>query len=208
MKKYLILLLLAVVAPALKAQESDEAVLTKISSGQTVTATTRSAARLFADKDDLTSVIYILTVGSSVEVIGLDSTYYHVMSEGNEGYIKKSQAIIDVTPKIAAETGSPETTAVSQETDQASSTGVAAQTATTSRLADLQARYDTKTAQSIFERKIWKGMNTDMVIDSWGNPQKINRTIVPDSVTEEWLYTSTWLYFEDDILVSWGPIEK
>ena len=45
-------------------------------------------------------------------------------------------------------------------------------------------------------------MDTDMVIDSWGNPLKINRTIIPDSVTEEWFYTSTWLYFEDDILVS------
>jgi hypothetical protein len=208
MKKYLILLLIAIIAPILSAQESDENILAKINNNQQVTATTKSAARLFADKDDLTSVIYILPIGSVVEVIGLDSAYYNVLSGEDKGYIKKNQVAIDAIPKTTDQSATSTSSSYSVENVQSYSAPAEIQSTSTSRLTNLQAKYDPKTAKSIFERKIWKGMNTDMVIDSWGNPQKINRTIIPDSVTEEWSYTSTWLYFEDDILVSWGPIEK
>lgn len=202
MKKLIILLALVLPISILDAQETDSSILAKINGGQTVTATTKSASRLFGDKDDLTSVLFIVPVGSTVQILGIDSTYYRVISEGSEGYIFKRHAIIDEKP---ATIGAPPANIATNVEETVVETKTEVQT---SRLSELQARYDQKTAKSIFERKIWKGMNTDMVIDSWGNPQKINRTIIPDSVKEEWSYTSTWLYFENDILVSWGPIEK
>ena len=208
MKKYLILLLAAMIAPILSAQESDDDVLARINNNQQVTATTKSAVRLFADKEDLTSVIYILPVGSVVEVIGLDSAYYNVLAGEEKGFIKKNQAIIDPVPKTTDQSAVSSPAPNVTGNVQSPSAPMETETASTGRFAGLQAKYDPQTAKSIFDRKIWKGMDTDMVIDSWGNPLKINRTIIPDSVTEEWFYTSTWLYFEDDILVSWGPIKK
>ena len=49
------------IAPILSAQ-SDDDILARINNNQQVTATTKSAVRLFADKEDLTSVIYIFAV--------------------------------------------------------------------------------------------------------------------------------------------------
>lgn len=176
---------------------------------QTKTATLKSASRLFADKDDLASVQLIVPSGSSVDIQSEDDTYYYVTYEGTNGYIFKRHAVIDdsstqvtsnITDRIAA------TTATSATAETSTTNAVAA--TSTNRLAELQSRYDSRTAKSIYQRKIWKGMNTDMVIDSWGNPQQIDRTIIPDSVKEEWNYTKTWLYFENDILISWGPIKK
>jgi hypothetical protein len=56
--------------------------------------------------------------------------------------------------------------------------------------------------------KIWKGMNAAMVVDSWGNAQKINRIIDGNTIKEEWIYTNTWLYFEDNTLVEWGAVKR
>lgn len=37
----------------------------------------------------------------------------------------------------------------------------------------------------------------------WGKPEKINRTIYPSHVREQWVYgTGNYLYFENDILVT------
>ena len=68
----------------------------------TATATLKAASRLFATKDDLTSVILIIPADSVVTVLDSDSTYFHVVFEDNEGYIFKRQAIVDTTPVNAA----------------------------------------------------------------------------------------------------------
>lgn len=51
--------------------------------------------------------------------------------------------------------------------------------------------------------KIWKGMTADMVLDSWGNPREINRVISGNDIKEEWLYNTSLLYIENDVLVNW-----
>ena len=43
-------------------------------------------------------------------------------------------------------------------------------------------------AARIIAGKIWKGMNSEMVKDSWGNPEKINRIISGNVIKEEWIY--------------------
>jgi len=45
--------------------------------------------------------------------------------------------------------------------------------------------------------KIWKGMNSEMARDSWGAAERINRVISGNLIKEEWIYRSTWLYFEN-----------
>ena len=59
------------------------------------TAVLKTAARLFAAKDDLTTVITIIPSGSRVTVMDSDSSYYRVRFEESEGYILKKQAVID-----------------------------------------------------------------------------------------------------------------
>jgi hypothetical protein len=165
------------------------------------TATTRSAARLFGTKDDLTSVITIIPSGSTVSVIGSDSTYYKVVFEETEGYILKRQAVIDDKPKVVTSQDN-----ASQSPTQNNKPVV--QQDENNRFSYLEKKYGTAMAARLNAGKIWKGMNTEMVKDSWGSPQKINRIINGNTINEDWTYKSTRLYFENNTLVDWGPVRR
>ncbi|HLP75062.1 MAG TPA: hypothetical protein VK155_19315 [Bacteroidales bacterium] len=170
---------------------------------QTQTATLKSAARLFGEKNDLTTVLMIIPSGSAVQVLdAADSTYYRVMFEENEGYIFKRQAVIDKTPaKIAS--GRNDTSQESAATDNQQ-----VQQNTRSRFSYLEEKYGTSLAARINSGKIWKGMTPEMVKDSWGSPQKINRLVNGNTMNEQWTYQNTILYFKDNQLTEWGPARK
>ena len=51
-------------------------------------------------------------------------------------------------------------------------------------------------------------MNSEMVKDSWGTAEKINRIISGNIIKEEWIFKNTWLYFENNTLVEWGRKEN
>jgi len=168
-----------------------------------ITATLKSATRLFADKDDLTSVIFIIPSGSEVEVLGADSTYLRVVYEEAEGFILKRHAAIKQTPF------SSRTPPQSHEyTAAESSPIIQSQPYKQGRFAYLENKYGTSIASKLIAGKIWKGISADMVRDSWGSPLKINRVISGNLVREEWTYKNSWLYIENDILMTWGPVEK
>jgi len=163
------------------------------------TATLKSAARLFGEKNDLTTVIMIIPLGSQVKVLGSDSTYYHVEFEENQGYILKRQATIDNTPAVEKTVSETETPV--RETQRVQQTPV-------NRFTYLENKYGTNVAVKLNSGKIWKGMSAAMVMDSWGSPQKINRTVNGNTMKEEWIYKKTWLYFQENTLVEWGPLRK
>lgn len=160
------------------------------------TATMKSSSRLFSMKDDLTSVILIVPVDSTVIVLDSDSTYYHVVFQDNEGYIFRKHAVMDKTP-VVKKTVQQEARPVQQQQNQEQS-----------RFSYLENKYGTNMAVRLMSGKIWKGMNSSMVNDSWGNALKINRIIDGNTIKEEWVYNNTWLYFEDNTLVEWGPVKK
>lgn len=162
------------------------------------TATLKSASRLFASQNDLTSVIMIIPADSVVDVLGSDSTYLHVVYQDNEGYIFKRQAVIDKMPARSM-TQQQQQTSV-QSNQQASDEQ--------DRFTYLENKYGTNMANRLINGKIWKGMNAEMVNDSWGTADKINRIISSNIVKEEWIYRSTWLYFENNTLLEWGPVKK
>lgn len=162
----------------------------------TLTATLKSSSRLFGDGNDLTSVILIIPSGSVVDVLGSDSTYLHVIFENNEGYIFKRHAVINeavVAPKPLIQIKEPV-----QETQAAPQQEV-------SRFTYLEDKYGTSMASKLISGKIWKGMSSEMIRDSWGKPVTINRVISGNTIKEEWIYKNTWLYVQDDYLVEWGP---
>jgi hypothetical protein len=165
----------------------------------TVTAKLKSSSRLFGSKDDLTSVILIIPADSTVTVLDSDSTYLHVVYEENEGFIYKRQAVLDKTPVITQQYIQSQPTV--QETQPA-------QEQQQSRFSYLENKYGSNLAARLMAGKIWRGMNSEMVKDSWGTAEKINRIISGNIVKEEWIFKNTWLYFEGNSLVEWGPTRK
>jgi hypothetical protein len=166
-----------------------------------LTATLKSSSRLFGAKDDLTTVILIIPSGSSVQVLDSDSTYFHVLFEENVGYIFRRHAVVDKTPLVV-------TQAKQSQPQQRTQNTQPVQNEPMSRFAYLESKYGTTMAARLNAGKIWKGMNADMVKDSWGTAERINRDINGNTIKEEWIFRSTWLYFENNTLVDWGPIQR
>jgi hypothetical protein len=204
MKRIFFVTILIIFAVALRAQTKKTDILqfmenNKPATQNTATATLKVASRLFAAKEDLTSVILIIPADSVVTVLDSDSTYFHVVFEENEGYIFKRQAVLDTTPvnimqSIPAQPAAVETQPV-QEQQQ-------------SRLSYLENKYGSTMATRIIAGKIWKGMNSEMVKDSWGSAEKVNRIVIGNVIKEEWIFRTTWLYFENNTLLEWGPVKK
>lgn len=167
-----------------------------------LTAVTKSATRLFREKDDLTTVIMVVPKGTVVDVIGSDSTYFHVLVEEDEGFILRRHAVLD-EPLTVSKPVIRKTEPVTGETKPA-----VQQNSQQSRFTYLEDKYGTAIAAKMSAGKIWKGMNSEMIRDSWGKPPKINRVISGNTVKEEWIYTSSWLYLENDILIEWGPVRN
>ncbi|HEY5469890.1 MAG TPA: hypothetical protein VIK07_05165 [Bacteroidales bacterium] len=171
----------------------------QVNQNDTLTATVTSSTRLFGSKDDLTSVIIIIPSGSTVGVLDSDSTYLHVVFEENNGYIFKRHAVINKTEpsnsqSIQYEEAAPKSQPVQQQQ--------------VSRFTYLESKYGSNMAAKIMAGKIWRGMDAEMVTDSWGTGEKTNRVISGNVVKEEWIYKNTWLYFENNILIDWGPVNK
>jgi hypothetical protein len=163
------------------------------------TATLTTSSRLFKAKEDLTSVILVIPSGSIVTVLGSDSTYLHVTYEENEGFILKRHAVIDKSPVVTTQVAATQPKV--QETQPL-------QTQVMNRFTYLENKYGTSMAARLYAGKIWKGMNSEMVKDSWGSAIKINREVSGNVIKEEWIYKTTWLYFENNTLVDWGPVMK
>ena len=164
-------------------------------------ATTNGAVRLFADKDDLTSVMTIIPAGSTVEVIKPDVEYTLIRFDNNEGYIK-SDRITMQAPVISPAPIYPPGYGVSQPQAQTQSEPQPAD-----RYEMLVTKYGTDIGKRLYQHKVWKGVSADMARDSWGKPTQINRMYVDQSVDEEWIYSKKWLYFRDGTLIDWGAVK-
>lgn len=205
MKKLFFVPLLLIGVLPLKAQSDKENQLQALEQNQpadqnvTATATLKSASRLFATRDDLTSVIIVIPADSVVDVLDSDSTYFHVVFNNTEGYIYKRDAVLDkLTP------GSQP--AIQPQSEVKGNVPVGEQPQ--DRISYLENKYGPDLAAKIIEGKIWRGMSTDMVSDSWGTPVKINRVINGNIIKEEWIFKNTWLHFENSTLLEWGPAKK
>ena len=66
-----------------------------------------------------------------------------------------------------------------------------------------------KVINAILSHKIFIGMTTEQVIESWGYPDRVNRSVFKWGVHEQWIYErgsvfdATYLYFENDTLTGW-----
>ncbi|MEC8273781.1 MAG: hypothetical protein VXZ76_02955 [Bacteroidota bacterium] len=59
-----------------------------------------------------------------------------------------------------------------------------------------------ETFDKILQKKVSLGMTKLMCELSWGKPEKINETITSGQVSEQWVYSDNYLYFENGILTT------
>jgi hypothetical protein len=64
-------------------------------------------------------------------------------------------------------------------------------------------KYEPRVRELIRQRRINLGFTKEQVELSWGEPERINRTVGRWGVHEQWVYGHTYVYFEDGILTSW-----
>jgi hypothetical protein len=167
-----------------------------------ITATLKSASRLFKDKDDLTSVIMVIPKDSVVNVLpGSYDTFLHVVFDGNLGYIYANHAEINKQPVKAVPAVTRSSVRVQTYGQEASQV----QNQVDRRYEYLENKYGQSLGSKLYEGKIWKGMNSELVKESWGSPKKINRVISGNIVKEDWFYNKTKLYFQNSTLTAWGP---
>lgn len=65
----------------------------------------------------------------------------------------------------------------------------------------LYPKWSQRTWNAIKEYKIYIGMTKEMVLMSWGEPKKINKTILASGVSEQWVYSlDSYVYFDDGVV--------
>lgn len=165
---------------------------------------TKGAVRLFADKEDLTSVIQIIPDGTVVEAISADTLFTLIRLGEVEGYVK-SDRLTAALPVVT--TTQPALQPVQEAAPVQPVADVQARQIPTERFQALIDKYGTDLAKKLYQHKVWKGITSDMARDSWGKPVQINRMYVNTSVDEEWIYSKSYLYFRDGVLIEWGPVK-
>ena len=177
---------------------------------------TKGAVRLFSDKDDLTSVLQIIPDGTVVEAISADTVFTLIRLGELQGYVK-SDRLTAALPVVATSqpAAQPAMEAAAQPASRPVQEALPAQPAPdtqyrqvpTERYQALSEKYGADLGLKLYQHKVWKGITSEMARDSWGKPRQINRMYVDTSVDEEWIYTKSYLYFRDGVLIDWGPVK-
>jgi len=170
-------------------------IITTSLSAQYYQATTRSVARLYKDKGNASSVMAYVKADTTLDVLVVEEDYLKVLYGESEGWIPTNKATLRNTEGEILRVG-----------EQAQQVAQQQQQDPASRKEMLIRRYGSKKGNAIFQHKIWKGMTNDMVFDSWGKPLKVERLIKGSEVQEKWSYIESYVVFDDDILVDWGPV--
>lgn len=71
------------------------------------------------------------------------------------------------------------------------------------RRSSLIEKYGSEIGLKIFEKRIWIGMTKTMLIESWGTPSDINRSVGAWGIHEQCVYYNANVYVENDKVTSW-----
>lgn len=178
---------------------------------------TKGAVRLFADKDDLTSVIELLPDGTIVEAISADTLFTLIRLGDVQGYVKSDRltaalpVVTNTDPVTEYEREAGLLQPVAEPVQEAAQVQVPVdeqyRQVPTERFQVLSEKYGADLGLKLYQHKVWKGITSEMARDSWGKPKQINRMYVDTNVDEEWIYSRSYLYFRDGVLIEWGPVK-
>lgn len=162
-----------------------------------------------------------LESGDKVKVIETNDKSYQVLFKGIKGYVWKSALISELDWNIKIEEEKEEKIRIANKTEKEKiaieKKKKDQQNAIEKRILDereekleiekrktmLERKYGVDIALRIFEKKIWIGMTKDMLLESWGRPNDINRTVGSWGVHEQCIYTSAYVYIENGVVTSW-----
>ena len=70
-------------------------------------------------------------------------------------------------------------------------------------------KYGREAGEKVSYKQIWTGMTDEMVNDSWGEPDIIDKNVKPWGVFTQWYYGEVTFFFKDGKLTDWqeGPEE-
>jgi hypothetical protein len=180
---------------------------------QPLKGVTKGAIRLFGEKDDLTSVILIVPNGSEVEILGNDGYYLRVKYDGSEGWLVSDKvSILQSSQPVTQQPVLQQQQRVQEQQipkqQQQAQEQQSVQQQQVNRMTYLENKYGRSIANRMYAGKIWKGMTSEMVKDTWGEPDRVNRKVENAIVREEMIYRGTWLLMEQGRLKEWGPIGR
>ena len=64
-------------------------------------------------------------------------------------------------------------------------------------------KYGREVGEKISHKQIWTGMTDEMVRDSWGEPDKIDKNAKPWGIFTQWYYCDVTFFFRDGKLTEW-----
>ena len=146
-----------------------------------------------------------LSKGDTIKVIDFEKKYYKAISNNKLGYVLylyvESNDKLKELKKIKQ---SKEREILEQERKKEQQlANEQKEQQDKFRKSNLISQYGQNNGVRIYENKIWIGMTKEMAIDSWGEPDDINRTVGNWGVHEQWIYGNTYVYFENGKLTSW-----
>ncbi|HHJ09769.1 MAG TPA: hypothetical protein ENK25_02630 [Bacteroidetes bacterium] len=150
----------------------------------------KHTARMFSDMENVSSVVLYIPADSTVQILQPVKDYFLIHYQGIDGYILQKK--VENYTEILKEFNQPATDRQARQNQ-----------VNDSRYRQMVSKYGNEIGEKIFEHKIWKGMTTSMVRDSWGTPRTINHYIHINRVKEEWIYPKYILVFWDNRLTSW-----
>ena len=152
--------------------------------------TAPQAARLQGKSGSPT--IFTAKKGDTVEVLFYKLAYYRVKVNGRYGYMKSVPSTI---PQHSLDSIVMAQKAKTEEKSLKYAKG---------RKADLIDKYGEKVANRIMGGEVWVGMTDKMAHDSWGKPDKINKSGSEYGSREQWVYRTrdVYLYFTNGKLKS------
>ena len=146
----------------------------------------KETARLYSDKDNASSVVMYVPADSAVMILDTAGIFFLVHYQKTDGYIR--QVKVQHYKEILYELTAPAGQAVQQPKN---------------RHDYLIAKYGQSEGRKIYEHMIWKGMSSEMVLDSWGKPRVINHYETGTGFREEWIYQKHIHNFANGTLTGW-----
>jgi hypothetical protein len=145
----------------------------------------------------------VVDPGNTVVVTGFKAVerFYQVQFKGVTGYIeerglKRNEALDRLVEEAVRvrETERPKAGPVKPGTVNEAA-----------KLKVLTILYGEKIAIRIMQKKVWRGMTKEMVLQSIGEPKSVKRTAFSNVIKEQWEYSDgTLLFFDNDTLMAYG----
>ena len=189
MVRFLLLFLLLLPASPLLAgsHSSNNVPYTQNDTVYYIPAVMKETARLYSDKDNASSVITYVPADSAVMILDTAGSFFLVHYKDMDGYIRQQR--VKKYKDILYELTAPPPDAAAQRPKN--------------RHDLLIAKYGQNEGRKIYEHMIWKGMTSEMVLDSWGKPKVINHYETTKGFREEWIYPKHILMFTNGTLTGW-----